>query len=113
MRIRLSFAEGSEISRGKVRCVIGADVDAAVLMNESVDEALVIPSDGSLALETASIDIVVCDAVFEHVSEPRKFVAELDRIVKPGGWVSARPLTGGDILRLVPVWYRITFTALP
>lgn len=76
--------------RGRVRCVIGADIDAAVLENESVDNCVLIPPDGRLPIETSSVDLVVCDAVFEHILESHLLAAELERIVKPGGWVCAR-----------------------
>jgi len=35
----------------------------------------------------ASFDIVVCDAVLEHVSHPQKAVDELFRVLRPGGLV--------------------------
>lgn len=76
--------------RGRAARVIGADVDAAVHDNPSLDEAYVIPASGRLPLPDASIDLVVSDFTFEHVTDPAGVVAELDRVLKPGGWICAR-----------------------
>lgn len=75
--------------RGKVAKVIGIDVDAAVLDNPVVDQAMVY--DGvTLPLDDASIDLIVCDFVLEHVAQPDVFVGEIHRVLKPGGWFCGR-----------------------
>ena len=75
--------------KGKVREVIGIDIDPAVMENPSLDRALVY--DGvTIPLPDNSVDMIVSDHVFEHVTDPERFVAEMDRILKPGGWVCAR-----------------------
>jgi SAM-dependent methyltransferase len=77
------------VIQGKVRHVIGLDIDDGVLSNPIVDEAKVY--DGlKIPLETDSADIVVSDYVLEHVSNPEMFAAEVSRIIKPGGWFCAR-----------------------
>ena len=38
-----------------------------------------------LPLESGSIDKVVCTEVLEHVQQPRRICAEVNRILKPGG----------------------------
>ena len=75
--------------RGPARRVIGLDIDPAVLENQIVDEARVIPSSGVLPLEDASVDLVYSEFVLEHVDDADQVVAELARVVKPGGWVCA------------------------
>lgn len=42
-----------------------------------------------LPFKTNSVDFVVCSAVLEHVNEPIKVVKEIQRILRPGGFVWA------------------------
>jgi SAM-dependent methyltransferase len=92
--------------RGKVREVIGLDVDDAVLENPLVDRALVYAVGGPFPLADASVDKVVSDFTFEHVTDPNGVARELDRVLRPGGWLCARtPNRSGYIAvagRLVP-----------
>jgi SAM-dependent methyltransferase len=83
--------------QGKVARVIGVDVDPAVLENTHVDEALVY--DGNrLPLDDLSVDLVICDWVLEHVEHPQGFAAEVERVLKPGGWFCARTPNSFSIL---------------
>lgn len=75
--------------KGKAREVIGVDVDEVVLTNPGVDRAVVL-RDATIPLADASVDIIVSDFTFEHLPEPAKTCSELDRILKPGGWICAR-----------------------
>ena len=75
--------------RGKCHKVIGVDLDPAVLDNPLVDEAVVLPPDGSIPLPDASVDMIVSWAVFEHLEDPAHSAAELRRVLKPGGWICA------------------------
>lgn len=92
--------------KGRCQRFIGVDVDPAVLTNPSVDEALVWQPGTKLELPDESVDVVVSDFTFEHVADPASVVAELERVLKPGGWVCARtPNRWGYIAvgaRLVP-----------
>ncbi len=39
----------------------------------------------TLSLESDSVDIVICNQVYEHVPSPRVLIAQIYRILKPGG----------------------------
>jgi len=92
--------------RGKVARLCGCDVDSAVLENPHLDEAAVLGRDQPLPYEDATFDVVYSDWVIEHLADPAPFVAELERVLKPGGWFCARtPNKWGYIAlgaRLVP-----------
>lgn len=76
--------------RGKVKKVVGIDVDEAVLSNPFLDEAHVIEVGERYPLPDHSVDLIVCDWVLEHVANPTEFVAEVGRVLRPGGWFCAR-----------------------
>jgi len=86
--------------KGKVQRVIAIDVDEAVRTNPIVDEAYVY--DGSrLPLEDNSIDIIMSDYVLEHVPNPVDFAREVERVLKPGGFLCARTPNFYSLLVLV------------
>lgn len=92
--------------KGRVREVIGVDIDPAVLGNPAVDRSIVASASGPLPLDDEAVDLIVADFSFEHVERPERVSAELDRVLKPGGWICARtPSRSGYIsvvARLVP-----------
>lgn len=75
--------------RGKVRKVIGLDVDDAVHSNPFLDEATTYDG-GRIPFEDASMDLIVSDHTFEHIRHPEVFASEINRVLKPGGWLCAR-----------------------
>lgn len=75
--------------KGKVKKVIAADVDDAVLENRASDSQVVM-KDGKLDLPDASVDLVVADYVLEHIEDPETFAAQVDAVLRPGGWFCAR-----------------------
>lgn len=75
--------------RGKVAKFIGADVDPVVLQNPTTDENILI-QEGAVPLPANSVEMVICDFVFEHILDPERFRCEVDRILKPGGYLCAR-----------------------
>lgn len=76
--------------KGKVKRVVGVDVDPAVLENPIIDEAHVFTPGERLAFEDRTFDVIFSDWVAEHVDDPASFVAEIERLLKPGGWFFAR-----------------------
>jgi SAM-dependent methyltransferase len=85
--------------KGKVATVIGADRDSAVLENPTIDRAVVLEGD-ILPFDDESIDLVVADHVFEHLSDPTTTASELRRVLKPGGWLCARTPYGYSLMVL-------------
>jgi SAM-dependent methyltransferase len=84
--------------RGKVAEVIGVDVDPVVLQNASLDSAIVIGASPPYPLEDEQFDMIVSDWTFEHLDEPNVVIKELDRVLRPGGWICARtPYRWGSI----------------
>lgn len=75
--------------KGKAKEVIGVDVDDVVQSNPGIDRAIVL-TDTQIPLPDVSVDMIVSDFTFEHLPDPKKTCVELDRILKPGGWLCAR-----------------------
>jgi SAM-dependent methyltransferase len=76
--------------QGKCTRLVAVDIDDAVLGNSAVDEVHLIKMGERLPFPDDSIDLVVSDMTFEHVTNPDHTVGELKRILKPGGWICAR-----------------------
>jgi SAM-dependent methyltransferase len=82
----------NELSKlqGKVKRLIGVDVDPAVTTNPFLDEAHVIEKESLLPFSPGTFDLIFADWVLEHVDSPEHFVAMVHRVLKPGGWFCAR-----------------------
>lgn len=77
--------------RGDGRRLIGCDVDPIVRTNPLLDEVHVLETGTSpLPFDDRSVDLVVSDWTFEHLSDPAVTAREIIRILKPGGWLCAR-----------------------
>lgn len=74
--------------KGHVNEVIAADVDDAVMKNQSSDRNVVF--DQKLPLADGSVDIVIADYVLEHVQDPAGFASEIRRLLRPSGLFCAR-----------------------
>ena len=51
----------------------------------------------ALAFADRCFDAIVCNHVLEHVPDDRKAIAELYRVLKPGGWGSIQVPMRGDV----------------
>ncbi|RYD92013.1 MAG: SAM-dependent methyltransferase, partial [Sphingomonadales bacterium] len=91
------------------------DVDPVVHDNDALDEAHSITPGGRLPLPDASVDLIYSYAVMEHVETPAELVAEIARVLKPGGWFCAwTPNKWGYVglgARLVPNRYHARLLA--
>jgi SAM-dependent methyltransferase len=85
----LGYAQALAKLQGKVKTVIGIDVDPAIARHPYLDERHVVAPGAALPLAGASVDLVVCNWVFEHLADPEFFAAEMHRVLKPGGWLCA------------------------
>jgi SAM-dependent methyltransferase len=92
--------------KGRVRELIGADVDPAVKSNASLDRAILVGPDGRLPLPDASIDVIVSDFTFEHVQDPASVARELDRVLVGGGGFACERQIGTDISHSQIEWCR-------
>lgn len=84
-----TFRRNLRILKGKVKKVIGLDVDKAVLGNQAVDQPYLLTS-SQWPLEDRSVDLVISDHVLEHLPEPALFFKESARVLKPGGFLCIR-----------------------
>jgi SAM-dependent methyltransferase len=100
---------GLRIMRGKVRKVLGIDVDAAGAQNPHLDEFRSFDGTTQWPVETGSIDLILCDNVLEHIGEPSQFFSEARRALRNGGLLCIRTPNAlsyvGVISRLVPNRY--------
>lgn len=74
----------------RIAYVIGVDIDPVVLANQTVDESLIFRPGEALPLAAESVDLIVADFTFEHVTVPGLVVSECSRILRSGGWICAR-----------------------
>jgi SAM-dependent methyltransferase len=78
------------ILRGRVRKLVGCDIDPVVTKNTFLDEAHLVVVGEPLPFEDGEFDVILSDYVFEHVADPLPVVMELGRVLRPGGWLLAR-----------------------
>jgi len=72
-----------------VKKLYAADIDRSVLKNKSSHKNLIIKKN-FIPLTKNSIDIIICDWVFEHIENPITFYTEINRILKKSGVLCVR-----------------------
>jgi ubiquinone/menaquinone biosynthesis C-methylase UbiE len=97
--------------RGEVQKVYGADIDPIILKNHQLDQAHVIQENGILPFEDNFFNIVLSDFVLEHVKNPKLFLDEVYRVLKPGGMFFFRTPNKYHyvslIARFTPHWFHV------
>ena len=73
-----------------VRSIVGADIDepairAAQARNLPDNIRFLVADAMDLALPDESFDIVICSQVYEHVPDADRLMAEIRRVLRPGG----------------------------
>lgn len=92
--------------RGKVAKVIGLDVDASFAGNSTIDEFRLLTPEMLWPLADASVHLVLCDSVIEHLPDPGVIFRESRRVLARGGYLCIRTTNllsyVGLAARLVP-----------
>ena len=72
-----------------VKKLYAADIDKAIFKNKSSHKNLLIKKN-VIPLKNNSVDIIICDWVFEHIDNPTLFFTEINRVLKKNGYICAR-----------------------
>ena len=75
--------------KNDVKKFYAADIDMAVLKNKSSHKNFLIKNN-IIPLKNNSIDVIICDWVFEHIEKPYIFFKEINRVLKKGGTICSR-----------------------
>lgn len=101
--------------RGLAREVVGIDLDPRVTSNPHLDQGMIADC-SALPFPDASFDLAVADNVLEHLEQPHKGLAEISRVLKPGGVFVAKTPNKWHymptIARLTPHRFHTWFNAL-
>lgn len=93
---------------GHVGRVCGIDLDRAVAGNPHLDEAVVGRAE-SIPYPDDHFDLVVANNVFEHLESPERVVAEIARVLRPGGRCVAKTPNRWHYVPLIasctPFWF--------
>ncbi len=80
--------------------VTACDIDDAVLSHPCSDRQVKIELGQALPFEDNSFDVIVSENTFEHIEDATFVAAELNRILRPGGYICARTPNRAGYLRL-------------
>jgi SAM-dependent methyltransferase len=76
--------------RGRVRRVIGVDVDGHGINNPTIDEFRLLAPDGIWPIESSTVDLVLSDSVMEHLPDPDLLFSQAARVLREGGCLCMR-----------------------
>jgi 2-polyprenyl-3-methyl-5-hydroxy-6-metoxy-1,4-benzoquinol methylase len=98
------------VVRGRFNACVGLDAVRYDGLPRDVDFRTADLDDG-LPLDDASVDAAAAVEVIEHLENPRAFVRELARIVRPGGWVVLSTPNQVSALSLLTLVVKGSFSA--
>jgi len=70
--------------KGRVREILGVDLDPRVKTNPQLDVGIVADL-AHIPIDDDSCDVVFSRYVLEHIADPKPFLSEMNRVLKPGG----------------------------
>jgi SAM-dependent methyltransferase len=108
---RVEASLRQRVLKGKVRTVVGLDVDASAALNPFIDEFHKVCEGSRWSLTDSSVDLILCDQVLEHIRDVGWFFSEARRVLRSGGHLCIRTTNAfsyvGFISRLVPnKWHK-------
>ena len=86
---KCQYRKGLRNLKGKVKHLVGCDVEKEILYNQTVDQRIIIKNH-KVPMPDCSFDLINADYVLEHIDNPLNFTSEINRLLKPGGWFTAR-----------------------
>lgn len=104
---RFSLAVAKKLITGKVICLDLSDEMLQHLKRKAEKEGLkdriqILKAEASsIGLKNESIDLTVSNSVFHELSSPEAVLAEMLRVLKPGGWVIITDFRDTRISRLI------------
>lgn len=88
---------------GRDRDVVATDSSAAMCATLRLAGLPVARADATaLPFADGAFDGAVCNHVLYHLADPREGLAELRRVVRPGGWVAVATNGTGHMAEIVP-----------
>ncbi|MEO8085696.1 MAG: class I SAM-dependent methyltransferase [Bacteroidota bacterium] len=99
--------------KNEVREVTGIDMDPDISKNPFLHQYVFGSVYDLSDFEKEKFDVIICNSVIEHIENPEKFVSELSRVLKPGGYFLAKTPNRNNYMplaaRLTPLsfhkWY--------
>lgn len=64
---------------------IGVDMDVGAIATPTMERATIVGDAQRLPLPDTSVDLVICNHVYEHVPDPEQLFAEINRVLKNDG----------------------------